>query len=494
MMSFIIKPKPSDAFAVDSFIDLLVQLPEKLLQSLQNIKGFDEKEFVKTHQSDEQITSIRFNPSKCLSMVNGEWSNIIQHSPFTIHDNIPWSSHGYHLSERPSFTFDPLFHAGSYYVQEASSMFLEQVLKQTTDLSKPLRILDLCAAPGGKSTLLQSLISKESLLVSNEVIKSRVHVLTENLIKWGTGNVIVTNNDPKDFARLENYFDVIIIDAPCSGSGLFRRDHDAINEWSEENVNLCCHRQQRILADAWPSLKQDGILIYSTCSYSKEENEDILDWMMDGFKVEGLRLKVEDTWGIVETISDNFNGYGYRFYPDKVKGEGFFITAMQKKDGGEFSLPKIKKPNFEKLTKNEEPIAREWLKSDAYITLIKRENLVYALPSNSLNDFNFLQSSLYVKKAGVLLGKMTAHELIPEHEFALSNIINTKINSVELSKEQAINYLRKEEMKLETDLKGWAVPKYENKNLGWMKILQNRINNYYPSAWRILKRDDQKRL
>ena len=181
--------------------------------------------------------------------------------------------------QRPSFTFDPLFHAGTYYVQEASSMFLEQALKQSVDLSQPLRVLDLCAAPGGKSTLLQSLLNKESLLVSNDVIKSRAAILEENIVKWGAANVVVTNNDPAHFARLENYFDAIVIDAPCSGSGLFRRDPEAINEWSENNVQLCSQRQQRIVADVWPALKQNGILIYSTCSYSAEEDEAILDWM-----------------------------------------------------------------------------------------------------------------------------------------------------------------------------------------------------------------------
>ncbi len=254
-----------------------LQLPEKLISSLQEIKGFDKESFEKIHTSGEQITSVRFNPKK--SMVNGQWSmekhqQLIHHSQFTIHNKVPWSSHGYYLNERPSFTMDPFFHAGLYYVQEASSMFLEEVIKQTVDLSKPLRILDLCAAPGGKTTLIQSLINTKSLLVANEVIKSRVNIATENIIKWGTDNVIVTNNDPKDFLRLENYFDVIVVDAPCSGSGLFRKDNNAINEWSEENVILCNQRQQRISADVMPSLKQNGILIYSTCSYSKEEDEE----------------------------------------------------------------------------------------------------------------------------------------------------------------------------------------------------------------------------
>ena len=468
-----------------------MHLPEKLIQSLQNITGFNEAEFLKIHQSGEQITSIRLNPRKASSMVNGEWSigfEQIHHSPLTIHPKVPWSSHGHYLPTRPSFTLDPLLHAGTYYVQEASSMFLEQVLKQIVDLRNPLRILDLCAAPGGKSTLIQSLISNESLLVSNEVIKTRVHVLTENLIKWGVSNVIVTNNDPKNFAALENYFDVIVIDAPCSGSGLFRRDPDAINEWSEENVNLCSQRQQRILADAWPALKENGILIYSTCSYSKEEDEVVLDWLAERFKVEGLRSKVDSTWNIVETISDRHGCYGYRFYPDKLKGEGFFIAAFQKKDGADFSFPKLKKIPFEKLSKNEEAIAREWIKDGSHVVLIKNEDLVYALPENLLNDFNLLKSLLYIKKAGVLLGKITPHELIPEHELSLSDILSENINTIELSKEQALNYLRKEEIKIDSNIRGWAVVKYENQNLGWVKILQNRINNYYPSEWRIRMR------
>src|SRR5436190_23182745 len=255
-------------------------LPEKLLASLEGIKGFNKEAFEKVHSSGEQITSIRINPFKSSA------EKLIHDSRLTIHENIPWCEHGYYLKERPSFTFDPLFHAGCYYVQEASSMFLEQALKQTVDLSKPLRVLDLCAAPGGKSTHIQSLISPGSLLVSNEVIKSRCNILKDNIIKWGCNNVVVTNNDPKDFARLENYFDVIVVDAPCSGSGLFRRDEEAIGEWSENNVQLCSQRQQRIIADVWPALKKEGILIYSTCSYSKDEDENIIKWMDATFNIQ----------------------------------------------------------------------------------------------------------------------------------------------------------------------------------------------------------------
>jgi len=457
---------------------LQIKLPHKLISSLEKINGFDKEAFEKVHENHEQITAVRFNPAK---------SSIKNHH-LAIDSKIPWSSSGCYITERPSFTLDPLFHAGTYYVQEASSMFLEEVLKQTVDLTKPLRILDLCAAPGGKSTLIQSLINANSLLVSNEVIKSRVNILTENIIKWGSDNAIVTNNDPKDFSKAANYFDVIVIDAPCSGSGLFRKDPEAMNEWSEENVTLCNRRQQRIIADVMPALKQGGILIYSTCSYSKEENEDILDWMMAEFDLDSIRLQPDESWHIVEMVSEKSKGFGYIFYPYKLKGEGFFITAVQKKDGGECCFPKMKKNNWEKLSKNEESIVSKSVKASAAVVFFKKKDFIYAIPSTLLDDLNFLQSSLYIKKAGVCIGKIVHDELIPEHELVLSNLLKDNFQSIVLSQEQALNYLRKEEINIETNLKGWCVVKYENQNLGWIKILQNRVNNYYPMEWRIKKK------
>ena len=319
-----------------------VHLPNDLLNSLEGAKGFDKEAFIKIHQSGEQVTSVRINPFK-LSMVNGEWSNF-HHSPLTIHVKVPWTEYGYYLTTRPSFTFDPLFHAGCYYVQEASSMFLEQALKQTVDLSQPLKVLDLCAAPGGKSTHILSLISKDSLLVSNEVIRSRANILNDNVIKWGCSNVVVTNNDPRDFQRLENYFDVIVIDAPCSGSGLFRREPEAIEEWSEQNVALCSQRQQRIVADVLPALKNGGVLIYSTCSYSIEEDEKICEWLIDELIINNEELIINPDWNIVPS------GAGYRFWPDQVKGEGFFIACFRKngEDEQEIHLSNSKGPKFSK--------------------------------------------------------------------------------------------------------------------------------------------------
>lgn len=455
-----------------------MQLPSSLIQSLQSIKGFDETAFINIHQSGEQITSLRINPLKTATNFS------ISSFHFPLYSKIPWSSQGYYLQQRPFFTFDPLFHAGTYYVQEASSMFLEQAVKQTTDTTQPLLVLDLCAAPGGKSTLLQSIISKESLLVSNEVIQSRVNILKENLIKWGSGNVVVTNNDPKDFSSLHGLFDVVVIDAPCSGSGLFRRDAEAINEWSEANVQLCSQRQQRIIADIWNCLKEDGVLIYSTCSYSAEEDEEILDWMVSKSKVESIKLKVEEEWNIDE-VQSTTGAYGYRFWPHKVKGEGFFIAAFRKKEETDEVRMKIKKESIP--SKEEIKLASAWLQSTENLTFILQGQNIAVVPSSWYTIIQYLMQQLKVRYAGVELGTIAKKDLLPEHALSLSTIINQTIFSVELNEEQALTYLRKNDLQIESSHKGWALAKYKGMNLGWMKLLGNRINNYYPKEYRILK-------
>jgi len=462
-----------------------VQLPKKLLESLEGVKGFDKQAFEKVHESVEQVTSIRINPLKS-SNVKSETSieDLFHDSRLTSHEKVLWSLFGYYLNQRPSFTFDPLFHAGCYYVQEASSMFLEQALKQSVDLSQPLKILDLAAAPGGKSTHIQSLISKDSLLVCNEVIRSRSNILKDNIIKWGSDNVVATNNDPKDFSGLENYFDVIVVDAPCSGSGLFRRDEEAIGEWSENNVQLCSRRQQRILADIWPTLKKNGILIYSTCSYSKEEDEEIVEWMLNELAIDNWQLAIDHDWGIVKTKTTSGID-GYRFWPDKVKGEGFFIACVRKTDGEKETETRVKR-KMELLNKKEMEIVKQWVKETDH-AFVKIQNAVYAIPQKLLSDVNFLSGNLHVIYFGALIGELVREKLIPAHALAMSHLTSHNIESVELDYDQAINYLKKKELKDIDSGKGWKLVKYKNYPLGWVNVLAGRINNYYPKELRILK-------
>jgi 16S rRNA C967 or C1407 C5-methylase (RsmB/RsmF family)/NOL1/NOP2/fmu family ribosome biogenesis protein len=444
-----------------------MQFPEAFQKRMQATLAEEWPAFEATHQQPS-FTSIRLNPAK--------------QKPYDL-TKIAWTDFGYFLPERPSFTLDPTFHAGTYYVQEASSMFLEQALKQTVDLTRSLRVLDLCAAPGGKSTHLLSLLNQESLLVSNEVIRSRVSILSENIQKWGNANVVVTNNDPKDFQRLNGFFDVMIVDAPCSGEGLFRKDPRAIEEWSEDNVALCAQRQQRILADVWPALKQDGILIYCTCTYNAKENEENIGWLIHNskFKIQSLRVEHNNDWGVEEIIKNGI--YGYRFFPHKVKGEGFFISVLRNKNEPEevsmrtkTQLPLVSKKIAERVN--------EWLLNPHQLILL--DDLIVALPEQFRTEINWLANNLNVVTKGTTVATLKHEKLIPEHAMALSLELNRdQFVQIELSLDQALAYLRKETPLIGEGQKGFALVTYQNHPLGWVNLLGNRINNLYPANWRV---------
>jgi 16S rRNA C967 or C1407 C5-methylase (RsmB/RsmF family)/NOL1/NOP2/fmu family ribosome biogenesis protein len=461
-----------------------MKLPQQLLQSLEGVAGFDKEAFIRVHEEAKAPTSIRINPEKW-RISDGESANEDSDAAFTIQHSrqIPWSKYGFYLPQRPSFTFDPLFHAGCYYVQEASSMFLEQAFKQLLTLSETIKVLDLCASPGGKSTHIQSLISSDSLLISNEVIKPRSIVLTDNIIKWGCKNVLVTNNDPKAFQKLPGYFDVMVVDAPCSGSGLFRKDEDAINEWSLHNVELCSHRQQRILADALPALKENGLLIYSTCSYSSKEDEEIMDWLVEVMEMENAELRMEDFEGIVTSKSAS-GATGYRFYPDKINGEGFFISCFRKrKDDGNY---KMKPARFETVSSKDKNIIEGWVNDDG-LEFIRHRSEIIAVPKIFLQDFLLIQPVLNIIYAGVKIGEVMKEKLVPHHALAQNIILSEKVPAIELDYEDAIKYLQRQELSFQPGTIGWQVARYKKYPLGWVNVLKNRTNNYYPKEIRILK-------
>ncbi len=466
-------------------------LPASLLRSLQNATGFCQVAFEQVHQSGEQVTSIRQNATKLFPVISIDLAPNIHQSSATPHQQptinyqpVPWCANAYYLPKRPFFTLDPTLHAGAYYVQEASSMFLWQALHQTVNNDVSLKVLDLCAAPGGKSTLLASYFTN-GLVISNEVIKIRANILVENITKWGSDNVIVTNNNPQNFKQLPNYFDVIVVDAPCSGSGLFRKDPNAINEWSEANVQLCSQRQQRILADVLPSLKENGVLIYSTCSYSREEDEQIADWLVSECNLQNVPLKIEEEWGIVTTIAPQTQSLGYRFYPDKLKGEGFFIGVFRKTEAGNEDV-KLKESKLTLPSKQEVEIAEAFNPLPNNYTYFKHNDAIRALPKQWLQTLQQLSAQLYIKKAGVELGQVKGKDFIPSHELAVSILPKTNIPITELNLDDALQYLRRKEIKLDTNI-GWRLVSYCGLPLGWVKVLPNRVNNYYPQEWRILK-------
>jgi NOL1/NOP2/fmu family ribosome biogenesis protein len=394
--------------------------------------------------------------------------------------HVAWCDDGIYLPERPVFTLDPLYHAGAYYVQEASSMFLQQMLSQAINGRTRLRVLDLCAAPGGKSTLTAAALDSDSLLVSNEVIRTRASILEENISRWGYMNTWVTCNDPRDFGKLSGYFDIIIVDAPCSGSGLWRKDHAALNEWSEGNVQLCAARQQRILADVWPALKAGGTLIYATCSYSPQEDEDILDWMADTYNITSHRTTLNDTWGIAETVSRR-QMHGYRFFPGKVQGEGFFIASIVKNENEGSIKTSTGKPMRDK--KIQEAASHFFHREVALMP--GRDGAYNAINPLHEADMHILQKAVYLRKTGVEAGTPTAKEWIPAHDIALNIDASPMLPSLEVARADALRFLKREDMGIAQPAKGWYLIRYQGLGLGWIKALGNRSNNYLPKQWRI---------
>jgi 16S rRNA C967 or C1407 C5-methylase (RsmB/RsmF family)/NOL1/NOP2/fmu family ribosome biogenesis protein len=433
-----------------------MKLPAAFISRTQTLLGREWPAFENALKEDSPV-SIRLNPLK---------SSVDVLNSFTGIEMVPWASNAYYLPYRPVFTSDPLFHAGGYYVQEASSMFLEQIIRK--HISKPVKVLDLCAAPGGKSTQLASVLPKGSLLTANEIIRSRSRILTENLIKWGTSGILITNNDPSTIGdRCSAFFDVIVADVPCSGEGMFRKDAGVINEWSIHAVRLCAERQKRIIADVWPALKPEGLLIYSTCTYNREENDDIISWICKELNAE----KAEEP---------------HRFMPHRTKGEGFFITAVRKNGKNEKGDGRCQRIERKKI-----PIPAEiknrligW--DDFYF--FSENNIFSVLPSIHSEDYLFLKNRLKIISAGTPFGEMKGKDFIPSHALAMCNSLNLPaFPKWESDKETALKYLRKEALQTNgRDLpKGYVLVTYLNHPLGFIKNIGLRANNLYPQEWRI---------
>lgn len=444
----------------------MIVLPASFENRMRKILGLEYPAFSKS-LSAEFRHSIRINTKKGLAIPQL--------------NRIPFCSTGYYLPKRPVYTFDPLFHAGNYYVQESSSMFLEQFLIQSS--KKFLRVLDLCAAPGGKSTHLSALLPADALLVSNEVIHSRAVVLSENLKKWGNPNVIVTCCDPRDFSRLPGFFDLIVVDAPCSGEGLFRRDPTAMDEWSEANASHCAQRQRRILADVWPALAEEGMLVYSTCTFNPAENEENVSWLCETKQTEPVELQLEEDWGIVTTEASGTPCY--RFYPHKVGGEGFFTAAVRKKEESANPVRSKSKSLLALASKAEQQIVSELI-VDRSLSLVKFEEAFLAFPTALLPVLDLVKSSLRIVYAGTKVGEIKQNHLIPAHELAVSTVLNrSHYPSIDLSLALAIGYLKRDDIQLDFREKGWNLITCRQFPIGWAKNIGNRFNNGYPKEWRI---------
>ena len=305
----------------------MVQLPEDFIRETRLVMGEERLNRFLEALNEDAPTSIRLNP-----LHRGTVPRVSSEADYTgtvpSLQQVPWCPEGYYLPGRPQFTFDPLFHAGCYYVQEAASMFITHVLRQFVE--EPITMLDLCAAPGGKSTAARSVLPEGSTLVSNEPIPTRAQILLENITKWGWKDSIVTNNYPRDFRKAKAKFDVILCDVPCSGEGMFRRDPATIDEWSLQNVEKCWRLQREIVADAWECLTPGGLLIYSTCTFNLKENEENVRWMMEELDAEVLAVPTEPAWQITGSLLEGFDAPVYRFIPGITRSEGLFMAVLKK--------------------------------------------------------------------------------------------------------------------------------------------------------------------
>lgn len=383
--------------------------------------------------------SIRLNPAKGLHGPEG--------TP------VPWSPYGRILPERPNFTLDPLFHAGCYYVQDSSAMYVGHVFRKLLPLSGPgsLRVLDLCAAPGGKTTDLAASL-REAFgdafeLVANEVMVKRARVLADNVAAWGDVNVSVTSVDPAVIGReLQGYFDIIVADVPCSGEGMFRKDPRAEQEWSPELVDLCAARQKRILADVWPALKQGGILVYSTCTYEDAENDANLEWAAE--TLGGEIFPPEDEFA---DYGVQLTRHGHLLKAGESLGEGQWVGALRKTEATAVLAPSGEGPDIRYR--------------HARTRAIKlRPGLPPTGASHSLQS---------------------CPSVLRPIEISIQSF-DPSTPRIELDLQQALRYLHRDSFPLPGAPIGFILVCYQGHPLGYMKNIGSRCNNLFPKNRRIL--------
>ena len=403
---------------------------------------------------------------------------------------VPWCRHGYILDQRPVFTLDPHFHAGAYYVQDSSSMFVGHAFRELMGkieipAGRPVRVLDLCAAPGGKTTdiaaSLREAFGDRFILVSNEVMKARAGVLADNVALWGDPNVVVTSDDPSAFASLPGYFDIIVADVPCSGEGMFRKDEEAQKQWSEDNVALCEARQRRIVADVWSALRQDGIFVYSTCTFNRYENDGNVAWIAEELGAEMI-FDSEELQSGDQVIRTQ---HGYSLVPGHVEGEGQYCSALRRISSVDIADIRMKggRPSRGK----ELPVPKEvgsFLKAD--VVLRTKGETVVAVPADLAGEVMMLEQHLHVIASGCAVGVMKGNTLVPDADLALSLIFNDDaFPYADVDEKTALAFLHRDAIMLKDMPKGYVVIRYEGVPLGFVKNLGNRCNNLHPQSRRI---------
>ena len=391
---------------------------------------------------------------------------------------VPWCAEGFYLADRPAFTFDTDWHAGHYYVQDASSMFITHVIKHF--VHEPVRYLDLCAAPGGKTTAAMQALPPRSLTVANEIVPPRARVLADNAIRWGNPRCVVTSNAPANLGKFSGFFDVIATDVPCSGEGMMRKDDEAVAQWSPALVEQCAQRQREILADVWPALRPGGLLIYSTCTYNRQENEEIADFIVSELGATSLEVPIEAGWNIHPAIGSPC--HCYRFMPHRVDGEGLFMTVFRKAGEGPRQDIRIKEKNAKKVDET----CKQWLAKPQDYIIDQQGDLTIAVPQDIGREVAALRASLNVLHAGVELATVMGRKMVPHHALAMSTArADGAFPVCEVDYPTALRYLRGESITVDGP-RGHVLIAHQGAVLGFANNLGNRANNLYPKPQRIL--------
>lgn len=399
---------------------------------------------------------------------------------------VSWCDDGYYLSERPNYTLEPLFHGGAIYPQESSSMYIQHVLKQIeSEMPQEPSVLDLCASPGGKSIVVSSWLNGRGYLVSNEVVRQRAWILRENIAKWGGVNNVVTNLMPDDLCKKTGLnVDLMLVDAPCSGEGMFRKDDVAIKEWTPVRAQECADRQREILEQAWPMLKVGGYMIYSTCTFNPAENEENIEWLLENYDAEVVKVGYDENWGITAKEHE-----GMAFLPHKVDGEGLFVCLIKKTGGRVAKAPKTKiSPKKYTL-----PAELEKVVPDKEAYLIK-DNQIVALPmekrvAKEMAMVAMLGDALW---CGIPVGQVLKNNIVLADELPLSQGFNkAALSSIEVDRQGALEFLHGDTPAIDVSNQatGRVVVLYEGVALGFVNVIANgssvRMNNCYPKEWRI---------
>lgn len=402
-----------------------------------------------------------------------------------IEEQVPWCREGYVLRSRPAFTFDPAIHQGLYYVQDPSSMFISHVIG-SLGLDRPVVYLDACAAPGGKTTAAIDALPAGSLVVANEWDYRRAEILKENLMKWGYPGVVVSRGDTSRFRKLTETFDIIAADVPCSGEGMMRKDAEAVAQWSERLVEQCAERQREIIDNLWPSLKPGGYLVYSTCTFNRAENEEMLDYIVTEYGALPVEIPTD---GMPEILSGIDTPYPcYRFMPHRVKGEGLFMAVLRKpgqEDTGKTA--KLKEPKTPRLQFS----LPAWFPAG----LVPRldGDTLYGLPARHVALIDRLTQKLDTILQGIEVATVKGRDLIPSQGLAMYDLFTGEgVAKVDVTQESALAFLRREAIELpEGTPRGFVLVTYHDSPLGWVKNIGNRSNNLYPAHWRILRKGDK---